>query len=548
MTQEYPSSEPAPSQWSEAADAARDAADRVVGCLLQFPAMIGRLPEFGLTVESFEPELASLVRVLTDLHEEGEFAAIENQRDSLAVVLGRWKLRGSTRGERTKRLAELWEGACDPNFLPRLAKDLRSFREQVAADSAIESIARMRGPNLDRGALIAKLREAADQIEAGGVKVAKHDDAYRFEPIPFAELLKSSIRLEPLVMGALVARQPCVLGGPHKALKTGVACLLALCMATATPWLGFHIPRKLVVAMISGESGDAVIRETLLRQCTALGIDPADVGNLHVGFRLPQLAQPDDLAELVRGLKKLQAEVVIIDPLYLSLLAGTDANASNVYEMGPLLLRVARACIEAGVTPILLHHFSTGAALRNGHDVPPDISDLAHAGIKEFGRQFILLKRREPYDAGRPGSHRLWLQVSGSAGHSCLLHLDIEEGEAKEDFSGGRYWDAKAVRASEGMRNAKEEAARAKVAEKQRALNADVATLLNALDSLAAKAGGARAWIAERDIFHGTTLSQRRFDAARVLAVADGVIEQSGVPSTKSNGPRTIAAIRRKED
>ena len=78
-----------------------------------------------------------------------------------------------------------------------------------------------------------------------------------------------------------------------------------------------------------------------------------------------QLADPVEVAELQRGIRANKIKVVIIDPLYLSLMApGVDLQASNLYEMGPLLKNVAYACLQAGATPFLNHHASRPARRR----------------------------------------------------------------------------------------------------------------------------------------------------------------------------------------
>ena len=156
--------------------------------------------------------------------------------------------------------------------------------------------------------------------------------------------------------------------GPKKVLKTTILLDLAISLATGTPFLGhFDVYRRCRVVMISGESGESTLQETGRRICRAGGIDPATV-DVRWSVRLPQLANPVDCDRLGGGLKAIGAEVVIVDPLYLCLLAGLDSRsveAGNLFQMGPLLASVARTCLDGGATPILAHH-AAGQKARTG--------------------------------------------------------------------------------------------------------------------------------------------------------------------------------------
>lgn len=127
--------------------------------------------------------------------------------------------------------------------------------------------------------------------------------------------------------------------------------------------------------------------------------------------------------------------------------------------------RVVRRGRDTGCTIVIVHH--NRKAPKENQFGPPDLESIAWFGFQEWARQWILLGRREAYSPELSGSHRLWLSVGGSAGHSGLWGLDVEVGSRKD--TGGRRWEvsidgASAVVAENIAQNesAKEERARLK--------------------------------------------------------------------------------------
>jgi hypothetical protein len=131
------------------------------------------------------------------------------------------------------------------------------------------------------------------------------------------------------------------------------------------------------------------------------------------GFELPQLANASHMAEVNRGIAEHGIQLLIVDPLYLCLLAGLAGetlDARNLFQMGPLFVQISKSCISAGCTPLLIHH--TIKRPPNPFE-PLDLKDLAYAGVQESARQWILLSPRERYEPGT-GLHKLWLEYGGS--------------------------------------------------------------------------------------------------------------------------------------
>jgi replicative DNA helicase len=345
-----------------------------------------------------------------------------------------------------------------------------------------------------------------------------------------------------LVEGLLVADQPCILGGEKKVLKTTLGIDLAVSLGTGTPFLGhFTVPNPRRVAFISGESGKHTIQETGRRVCKARGIDPARCG-VFWDFRLPQLASLGDLTELKRGLSERRAEVVLIDPLYLSLLKGnTEINPGSIYGMGPLLMDVAHACSVVGATPILMHHGKKGAKSPRDPYRPMELDDLSGAGVAEFARQWLLLSRREAF---KPGSHRLWLGVGGSVGHGGLWGVDVEEGQPTGDFS-GRTWLVAVNTAGEVIDRRAED--RRLVKKKEAAAEVDEACsqVMVALDKVADEDEA----VGLTDLQASSGLGRDRFKRAVAALKANGTIEDARVPfrgGPKGGANGTKAGIRRR--
>ena len=263
--------------------------------------------------------------------------------------------------------------------------------------------------------------------------------------------LSRDYHLQWLVNRIMVQGQPAIIGGPKKVLKTSLLIDLAISLASGRRFLAhFDVERRTRVGVFSGESGPATIQETFRRICRSKGVLDPEALSVYWGFTLPRLSFDVDLIELEEAITENELEVVILDPLYLCLLAGsTSHQASNIFDIGPLLANTAEVCLAAGATPILVHHTTKSSGRSGG---PPELEDLAFAGIQEFARQWLLVGRREPYVHGS-GQHHLWLNVGRSAGHSGCWAVDVDEGQLQHDF-GGRTWHVRVRTASDECQSA----------------------------------------------------------------------------------------------
>jgi hypothetical protein len=126
---------------------------------------------------------------------------------------------------------------------------------------------------------------------------------------------------------------------------------------------------------------------------------------------------------------------------------------------------------------VLLHHFRKGGAV-DGEN-PAALEELAQSGVAEWARQWLLLQRRSPYQGD--GVHSLWLRCGGSAGHSSLWGVAIDEGLIDPDTFSGRRWEVSVNPAADARKEAERDREQRKAAEQERREGKQRDDLLEAL-------------------------------------------------------------------
>jgi hypothetical protein len=288
-------------------------------------------------------------------------------------------------------------------------------------------------------------------------------DKPNFVGITSAALAHGQYELNYLIDGVLVRGQPGVLAGPKKTLKTNISVDLAIALSQGGYFLHrFPVAGPTRVGVMSGESGAATIQETARRVAASKGFALEDCENAFWCFDVPQLGDVLHADALRAFIDRHALELLILDPTYLMMMNLGD-DAGNLFIVGRLLKSLGELAQTTGCTPLLCHHLKKSIA--EPYE-PAELENIAWAGFQEFVRQWILLNRRVRYDSDRGGHHELWMSVGGSAGHSGLWGLNIDEGTRQRE--GGRYWDVQIVSASEAFAERNEAREQVTEARKQR--------------------------------------------------------------------------------
>lgn len=328
-----------------------------------------------------------------------------------------------------------------------------------------------------------------------------------------------------LIDGVLVRGQPCVIGGPPKCLKTGILLDMAVSLGSGTPFMGqdqFAVGEVARTCVLSGESGGFKLQTTARRICQARGVDLAEAEILW-GFDLPELADPLNQMALRTCIEDHEVDVLIIDPAYLSLMAGDTQNRSpsNVYAMGSILREVGSIGQDTGCTIIFAHHTrKPGMGERYNQT---EFDQLTQTGFQEWARQWLLLGRAEKY-AGL-GHHKLWLDIGGSAGHFGSYVLHVNEGELLQSL-----WAIQLQDADQFAEDREAHRARTKVERKDRQ---DATTHERRRSKLKQTMEKFRDGETKSTLREAASLNSGQFDLIIGEFIVDGIAEECSVTKNK---------------
>lgn len=270
-----------------------------------------------------------------------------------------------------------------------------------------------------------------------------------------------------------------------------------------------------------------MLAETARRIAQEMGLWLCEVDGFYLSPDVPKIGQMPHSKALDEVLDATQPDVIAIDPAYLSL---PGADAGNLFLQGEVLSILNTLARERNATVILAHHTrKNGKADPYG---PCELQDASWSGFAEWARQWLLLSRRERYEPGS-GLHRLWLSAGGSAGHSGLYGLDIDEGAF--DASRQRTWKVDVLPPDEARNTAAQRKDRDKQESIGRRLENDRQRLVEAMRKY--PAGETKTVLKDR-----SGLNTERFSAALASLLTDNTVEKCDL--FKSNHKSAITGYR----
>ncbi len=299
-----------------------------LGSILFRPDVLPDVAAVITPADSFDPANRRIFSAMIDL---------ASQRKPIDGVTLLPKLKGKI-DHAVVYLAELAQAvptAAHAKHYAGIVADCAKKRKLLAiADAA--HLAAMNGQPV--ASVVNALRSDLDDLsrDAGG---------FDFNRITSADLDSNRYDLEFLIDDILVAKQPCIVAGPQKGLKTTLLVDLAVTLDTGGHFCGyFPALRRANVGIMSGESGLAVLQETARRICSSAGVSLGELGIVW-SDQIPQFDSPAQVEAVRRFIERDALEVLILDPAHLAMPSG---DAGNLFAQGELLRSIAETSQAAG--------------------------------------------------------------------------------------------------------------------------------------------------------------------------------------------------------
>lgn len=195
-----------------------------------------------------------------------------------------------------------------------------------------------------------------------------------------------------IVEKILIAATLLLIAGAPKVGKTWLAILLALCIVSGRPFLGFAIPQRRRVLYLGGEGSDATLRKRFEAALAFFpGVEEVDLDNLlilstsgRVKYDTP--AGQDAIRRMVQ-----EADVAMIDPAFRFQSRGDENSHADARAIQDFLDELK----AAGKTVVVVHH------TRKAGPVDGGIAEIRGAGWGEFADSAIVLQRKKADSVSR---------------------------------------------------------------------------------------------------------------------------------------------------
>jgi len=140
------------------------------------------------------------------------------------------------------------------------------------------------------------------------------------------------------------------IAGPTGVGKTNVALRLSRHLCEASDWLGYPVPKPVIVLLLALEGSRRALRRRLRKGWAGASADA--ISRFHLGHITLNLAEAEDLDRLDELLRRVRPQVVIIDPLRNA--HPWDENSSQ--EMARLTRILDGLILRHGCALIVCHH------------------------------------------------------------------------------------------------------------------------------------------------------------------------------------------------